>query len=77
MIWPLAPKVEITSSANSQKYIFPFNNWMDDKNGLDHVIYRDGVQGNSAPMQEYRVSVYTSDVRCERYVLQKYGWVCT
>ena len=36
--------MEVLSSANSQSYVFPFNNWIDDKNGLDHIVYRDGVQ---------------------------------
>ena len=58
-----AVQVEILSSADSQTYTFPFNNWIDDKNGLDHVIYKDGVQGSSAPMQEYRITTYTSDIR--------------
>jgi hypothetical protein len=56
-------QVDIISSATGQTYSFPFNNWIDEKNGLDHIIYRDGVQGAVVPLQEYRIVVYTSDVR--------------
>ena len=56
-------KIDIISSATNTSYCFPFNNWIDDKNGLEHIIWRDGVQGTSMPMQEYRVTVYTSDIR--------------
>lgn len=36
---------------------------IDDKNGLQHVIWKDGVQGTIDPLVDYRVTVYTSDIR--------------
>ena len=48
----------------SQTYRFPFNNWVDSKNGLEHIIMRDGVASGSTALVDYRVVVYTSDIRC-------------
>lgn len=46
-----------------QAYTFPFNNWIDKEHGLEHFIYRDGIVGASTPLQDYKISVYTSDIR--------------
>ena len=38
---------------------------MDSKNGLEHFIWRDGTEDlNANALVEYRVTVYTSDIRC-------------
>lgn len=34
------------------------------KDGLEHIIWRDGVGNpNAVPLTDYRVTVYTSDIR--------------
>ncbi|KAJ9526209.1 hypothetical protein QJQ45_009677 [Haematococcus lacustris] len=56
-------KVDVLSSATNQQYHFPFGNWLDDKHGLQHEIWRDGVQGTATPLVDYRITVFTSDLR--------------
>eukprot|EP00967_Tisochrysis_lutea_P055782 scaffold70268_cov22-Tisochrysis_lutea.AAC.1 len=42
--------------------------WVDSKHGLEQYIWRDGTEDvNAAALVEYRVTVYTSDIR---YVLE-------
>ncbi|KAG1672531.1 hypothetical protein FOA52_002840, partial [Chlamydomonas sp. UWO 241] len=56
-------KIDVISSATNQSYAFLFANWIDKEHGLEHYIYRDGVQGSASALQDYKISVYTSDVR--------------
>jgi hypothetical protein len=37
--------VDVFLSSTNLQYHFPFNAWVDDKHGLEHVIWKDGVQG--------------------------------
>lgn len=60
--WAL-DRVDIISSATNQTYNFPFGKWVDAKNGLAHTIFRDGVVVASTDEVDYRIAVYTSDVR--------------
>ena len=36
---------------------------VDSKTGLEHTIWKDGVVGSAAPLVDFRVTVYTSDIR--------------
>ncbi|GFR41097.1 hypothetical protein Agub_g1741 [Astrephomene gubernaculifera] len=56
-------QVDVVSSATNTQYSFPFRGWLDDKNGLDHVINRDGGAGPTTDLVEYRVTTFTSDIR--------------
>ncbi|PNH12713.1 Lipoxygenase y domain-containing protein 1 [Tetrabaena socialis] len=55
--------IDVVSSATNTQYAFPFRGWIDDKNGLDHTINRDGLDGPTTDLVEYRVTTYTSDIR--------------
>jgi hypothetical protein len=56
--------VDVISSATNQSYNFPFNGgWFDSKSGWEHIIYRDGVAGANNAMEDYKITVFTSDVR--------------
>ncbi len=59
-------KIDIVSSATNQQYSFPFKGWIDDKHGLDHFINRDGGAGPTTELVDYRITTYTSDIRCGR-----------
>lgn len=57
------------STATGEKLVFPFAKWVDEKNGVEHILWPDrdgdgvadvGVDGD---MVKYRVTVYTSDIR--------------
>ncbi|KAG2499991.1 hypothetical protein HYH03_002273 [Edaphochlamys debaryana] len=56
-------KIDVMSSATGNQYSFPFRGWVDEKNGLDHYINRDGGTGPTTDLVDYKVSVYTSDIR--------------
>ncbi|KAG2450199.1 hypothetical protein HYH02_000301 [Chlamydomonas schloesseri] len=62
-------KVEVISSATGEKLIFPFAKWVDDKHGLEHVLWPDrdgdGIPDPTADADliKYKVAVYTSDIR--------------
>ncbi|KAF5837533.1 hypothetical protein DUNSADRAFT_4226 [Dunaliella salina] len=61
--WHLS-HVDVFSSSMPEMFHFPFNNWVDSKHGLEHFIWRDGTEDvNAAALVEYRVTVYTSDIR--------------
>ncbi|GLC44364.1 hypothetical protein PLESTF_000049800 [Pleodorina starrii] len=55
--------IDVVSSATNTQYSFPFRGWIDEKNGLDHTINRDGGSGPSTDLVEYRITTYTSDIR--------------
>uniref|UniRef100_A0A7S3VHN2 PLAT domain-containing protein n=1 Tax=Dunaliella tertiolecta TaxID=3047 RepID=A0A7S3VHN2_DUNTE len=61
--WHLS-HVDVFSSSMPEMFHFPFNNWVDSKHGLEQYIWRDGTEDvNAAALVEYRVTVYTSDIR--------------
>lgn len=55
--------IDVVSSATNTQYSFPFKGWIDDKNGLDHFINRDGGAGPTTDLVDYKVTTYTSDIR--------------
>ncbi len=63
-------KIEVQSTATGEKLVFPFGKWVDEKNGLEHVLWPDrdgdGIPDPTADadLLKYKVSVYTSDIRC-------------
>ncbi len=56
-------RIDVVSSATNAQYGFPFRGWVDDKHGLEHFINRDGGAGPTTDLVDYRISVYTSDIR--------------
>lgn len=64
-------KIEVISSATGEKLVFPFAKWIDDKHGLEHVLWPDrdgdGIPDPTADADliKYKVAVYTSDIRWE------------
>lgn len=62
-------KIEVQSTATGEKLVFPFGKWVDEKNGLEHVLWPDrdgdGIPDPTADadLVKYKVSVYTSDIR--------------
>lgn len=60
----------MASAATGELLVFPFGKWIDKKNGLEHVLWPDrdgdgtGDVGAMGDLLKYRVSVYTSDIRC-------------
>lgn len=56
-------RIDVVSSATNTQYAFPFGQWVDAKNGLEHFINVDGGAGPTTDLVDYRVAVYTSDMR--------------
>jgi len=66
--WHLA-HITVTDSKSGEKLVFPFNDWIDKKHGLSHLLYPDrdgdgvGDKGTLNGLVEYTVTVHTSDIR--------------
>jgi hypothetical protein len=66
--WHLA-HIVVTDSKSGEQLVFPYNDWIDKKHGLSHLLYPDrdgdgvGDKGTMNGLLEYIVTVHTSDLR--------------
>ena len=69
LVYDLGAQVEVQSTATGEKLVFPFAKWVDEKSGLEHVLWPDrdgdGIPDPTADAElvKYKVAVYTSDIR--------------